>query len=151
MPENGNYPPVGFHFKVTFSDFPGDDEGNFQEVSGISVSIQTEEIKEGGENQFLHRLPSPPKYTNLVLKRGMFIGSAVSTWIRDSLLSFSFSPTTVNVMLLNEEAAPLFVWTFYKAFPVKLDVGGLKAKEGEIVIETLELAYSYFSKTYPTD
>ena len=142
-----NYPPVGFHFKVTFTDFQGEEEGNFQEVSGISVSVQTEEIKEGGENQFIHRLPSPPKYNNLVLKRGMFIGSTVTNWILDSLEAFHFTPTTVNVMLLDEEASPLYQWTFFRAYPVKLEVTGLKAmKEGEIVIETLELAYSYFKK-----
>ena len=43
------YPPLGFHFKVEFSDFPG--EYQFQSVSGLNVNVDTEDIAEGGENR----------------------------------------------------------------------------------------------------
>jgi T4-like virus tail tube protein gp19 len=59
------YPPVNFHFAVHFgassnidlkkNNFKLTGEGiSFQSVSGLSVQIQTENIKEGGENRFEH-------------------------------------------------------------------------------------------------
>ena len=49
------YPPAGFHFKIEFVGVSGadsDTEQRFQEVSGLSVEIETEELREGGENRF---------------------------------------------------------------------------------------------------
>jgi phage tail-like protein len=147
QPLNVYYPPTGFYFKVAFIGIFGQQEGNFQEVSGITVSITPEEVKEGGENRFTRRLPSPPKYGNLVLKRGMLIGSPLIDWVLNSIATFSFTPKTIVVMLLDENATPIGKWQFYNAYPVKLDVSGLKAmKEGEIVIETMEMAYDFFEK-----
>ncbi|PWV55902.1 phage tail protein [Chitinophaga sp. S165] len=141
------YPMTGFHYKVNFISYPGKEEGNFQEVSGISVNIATETVKEGGENQFVYKLPSPPQYSNLVLKRGLLVGSSVTDWVRTTLSSFKFKPTTIVVMLLDELHKPIYSWKFYGVYPVKMEVSGIKAKgDGEIVIETLELAYKYFEK-----
>jgi phage tail-like protein len=141
------YPPVGFYFKVAISGINGVQEGSFMEVSGISVSITPEEKKEGGENRFTHRLPNPPKYGNLVLKRGMLLGSDLIKWAQDSITSFKFTPKTASVQLMNENSKAIAVWVFKNAYPVKLEMSGMKAmKEGEIMIETLELAYSFFEK-----
>ena len=54
------YPPGAFHFKVEFNGVTGTDndtEQRFQEVSGLSFDIETEELKEGGENRFTWKLP----------------------------------------------------------------------------------------------
>ena len=141
------YPPVGFSFQVNITGIDGMNEGNFQEVTGLNVKLDVEEIKEGGENRFTPRLPSPPKYGTLVLRRGMVMESSLIIWANQCITQFQITPKTVVVMLLDENAAPISIWQFNNAYPVKLDYTGLKAKEGEIVIETLELAYDYFEKT----
>ena len=41
-------PPVAFYFNVTFE---GLIETSFQEVSGLQLEMETETIKEGGENR----------------------------------------------------------------------------------------------------
>lgn len=42
------YPAPGFHFLVAFELFPQRDiDVRFQEVSGLTVNVQTEEIREG--------------------------------------------------------------------------------------------------------
>ncbi|MEO0408411.1 MAG: phage tail protein, partial [Cyanobacteria bacterium P01_A01_bin.135] len=67
------YPPVSFFFDVIFQEVPfGKDavETRFQSVTGLSVDMQTETLKEGGENRFEHILPVRTKYSPLVLKRG---------------------------------------------------------------------------------
>ena len=142
------YPPVGFHFRVTFSiGGVGEKDSRFQEVSGLSAELGTEELQEGGENRFVHRLPTLPKYGNLVLKRGLLTDSGLIKWCRDAIENFSFEPTTVDVTLLNEKHQPLgFTYSFVKAWPVKWAISDFKAQENGLVVETLELSYNYFTR-----
>lgn len=142
----GYYPPVGFAFRVDVDGIQGVNEGSFQEVSGLSVKISPKAIEEGGENGFTHRFPTPPQYENLVLKRGMLIGSPLITWARTSIEQFTFEPKVVNLFLLNELAEPLSSWRFMNAYPVGIKVSDFNAKEGALVVETLELCFDYFVK-----
>ena len=66
--------PVVFHFKVEFdaletSGSSSDDEDiRFQEVGGLTAEVSTEELREGGLNEYAHRIPTGAKYGNLVLR-----------------------------------------------------------------------------------
>ena len=52
QPERTVYPALGLYYRIQFGkDIHGTD-ASFQEVSGLSVTMQTEEIAEGGENRF---------------------------------------------------------------------------------------------------
>lgn len=146
MDDSSFYPPVGFYFEVDVGDITGKNECNFQEVSGLNVSINLAPIKEGGENRFIHRLPERPTHQNLILKRGMVKGSPLITWIKNAIEQFTFSPKTVIVKLLDETGAPLVSWTFDNAYPVAAKISDFKAQENSIVIETFELAYNYFTR-----
>jgi phage tail-like protein len=142
------YPPVGFHFRVEFSlDGLGENDTRFQEVSGLAAELGIEEVTEGGENRFSHRLPTRAKYSNLVLKRGLVTDSKVIKWCRDAIENFVFEPATVNVTLLNESHEPLAeTYSFIRAWPVKWAVSDFKAQENAVVMETLELSYNYFTR-----
>jgi len=145
----GYYPPVGFHFLVSF-ELPGFTRGGndarFQEVSGISAEINVEEIKEGGENRFHHRIPVRAKYPNLVLKRGLLTDSKLINWFRDAVENFNFSPTTITVNLLNEKHEPISTWTFVDAWPVKWSISNFNAGENQIAVDTIELSYKYYRR-----
>ena len=139
------YPPVAFHFRVRFGSSSKDSpDCRFQDVGGLSVSLGVEEVKEGGENRFSHRLPNPARYGNLVLKRGLLLDSEVKDWIEDAVMNFSFEPKEVHIDLLNEAHEPLASWTFTKVWPVKWQVSNFKSTGNEVVVETLELAYASF-------
>jgi len=144
------YPPVGFHFKVEIN-LPDvaqqDRETRFQEVGGLNKTVDIEEWKEGGENRFAHRFPNPVKYANIVLKRGMLTKSDLIKWCFDAIDNFIFKPADMTITLLNEEHKPLSVWNVSKAFPVKWSTSDFKAQENSIVVETLELAFQYFTKS----
>src|SRR5689334_10102889 len=43
----------------------------FQSVSGLDSTLETETVKEGGENRFEHVIPVRRKYGPLILKRGL--------------------------------------------------------------------------------
>ncbi|WP_346857587.1 phage tail protein [uncultured Draconibacterium sp.] len=137
------YPPLGFHFKVEFARFSG--EYQFQSVSGLTVDIETEQIAEGGENRFKHKVPVRTKYPNLVLKRGLLVDSEIIDWCKNALENFDFQPTDLIVKLLNEKHEPLMSWNVVHAYPVKWSVSDFHAEENKLVIETLELTYNYFN------
>lgn len=137
------YPPLGFHFKVEFSGFSGEFE--FQSVAGLTVDVETEEIAEGGENRFKHKVPVRTKYPNLVLKRGLLVNSEIISWCRTAVEDFDFYPVDIVVKLLNEEHEPLLSWNIVHAIPVKWSVSEFNAEENKLVIETLELSYNYFN------
>ncbi len=140
------YPPAGFHFRVEFLDIDTvDNDVLFQSVSGLSASIETESIKEGGENRFTHALPVRSQYSDLVLKRGVLKDSGIVAWCRDALEGFSFQPITVLVHLLNEKHEPLVTWNIAHAWPKKWATADLDAEKSAVLIETLELSYNFFT------
>ncbi len=140
------YPPWGFYFKVVFNDVSLDtNDVRFQSVSGLSVEYDYESYKEGGENRFEHKLPVRTKYTDLVLKRGMLVDSAVIKWFLDAFNNRIFKPATITVNLMNEKSEPLRSWNVVDAIPKKWVVSDFNSGENGIVIETMELTYRYFT------
>jgi len=139
------YPPVGFHFAVVFELFPQfPNDFRFQEVNGLKVTIETEDFKEGGENRFVHRLPVRTKYEDLVLKRGMFLGSGIILWARNAIESFDFQPTNLIISLLDEYHIPVTSWYVVNAYPVAWSITDLNAEQSKAVIESITLHYNYF-------
>lgn len=140
------YYPAAFSFKVNVVGVNGYFEGNFQEVKGISVKLGSFPLKEGGENRFTYRLPEPPKYENLVLRRGMVLSSDLISWARNAVENFQITTKSVVVNLIDENGFPLAAWSFVRAYPVALVYSDLKAQDNAIMIETLELSYDYFTR-----
>jgi len=139
------YPPWGFYFKVVFNISSDKNDVRFQSVSGLSVEYDYESYKEGGENRFEHKLPVRTKYADLVLKRGMLVDSSVIKWFLDAFNNRIFKPATITVNLMNEKSEPLRSWNVVDAIPKKWLVSDLNATENGIVVETMELAYRYFT------
>ena len=51
-----------------------------------------------------------------------------------------------KLVLLNENHEPLEAWNFVKAYPVKWSISNFNAQGNELVVETIELAYQYFTR-----
>ncbi len=135
---------TGFYFELSFQG-----EGSpFQEVSGISMEMDTEEITEGGENRFTHLTPTRAKSSNLILKRGiLYKDSKVMQWIKDTIgeeVSSAIITSTIIITLFNAKGNPTMGWVFHNAYPVKYSISSLESPENEVLIETIEFAYSYF-------
>lgn len=134
---------MSYHFRVEFNNIKG--EFQFQSVSGLNIELETEEIAEGGENRFKHKLPVRTKFPNLVLKRGILVNSDLIKWCREAVEDFNITPTDLTISLLNDVHKPLMTWNVVHAWPVKWAVGDLNAEESKIAIETIELVYNYFN------
>jgi hypothetical protein len=75
------------------------------------------------------------------------VGSARCAGVIDSNLNTPIEPTDVLLSLLDAGGNALMSWKFVNAWPVKWSVSHLAADKNELVVETIELAYSYFVKT----
>jgi len=141
------YPPVGFHFLVEVLGLakPSDADTRFSDVGGLSVEVGTEEVAEGGQNQFIQKYPGRAKYPELVLKRGLLVDSALVEWIRGAVEDLRIEPKDVDVKLLDGEHQPLITWHIRKAYPTKWAVSDFAASGNAIVVETLQLFYQSFS------
>lgn len=142
--------PVGFYFEVSFK---GEDAA-FQEVSGLSKEMNVEEVWCGGENRFKYQLPTFTKSQNLVLKRALVAGkSQLVDWcasVVDDGLMATLEKHDVSVKLLDAEGDISRMWTFYDAYPIKYALSDFKSQSNELVIETMELKYTYFEITEDT-
>ncbi len=144
------YPPTGFHFSVAFEGFTKSEQDlRFQQVSGLSVQVQTEEIAEGGENRFKHRLPQGLAYEDLELKRGMVNDSELIFWCREAIEQFEFQPRNILISLLDEAHVPVSSWQVVHAFPVHWSISEFDAMQNQVTIETLRLQYQYFRYVSP--
>ncbi|WP_431214079.1 phage tail protein [Puia sp. P3] len=140
------YQNVNFHFRVNFtlSTAKSVDVG-FQSVTGLDSTIDTETIREGGENRFEHVLPTRRKYGPLILKRGLLgpDSSGVTTWLKQTFDEEKYQPlATVNIYLLGETHKPILHWTINNVWPRSWKIGELNAERGEVLLETLELNYN---------
>lgn len=148
--QEGDYPPSAFYFKVVFSATAGNSDTSFQEVSGIGSEIETEDVVEGGENRYVHRLPKAVKHPKLVLKRGIAkMTSPLVVWCR-SILEGGFTkpimPMPISVFLLNENKVPIRAWSFANAYPVNWEIENFNSTKNEVAIEKIELSYNYSNR-----
>lgn len=145
-----DYPPSAFYFKVVFTLTGGLIDTSFQDVSGLTVDISPEEVPEGGENRFIHKLPQRAKHSNLVLKRGIErINSPLVLWCKAALegdLSFEILTMPILVYLMNEYQIPIRGWLVGNAYPVKWEVGTFNSTKNEVALETIELSYNTLNR-----
>lgn len=154
------YQTTNFHFRVQFNAptarrsrisanmlmLPMNEfDIRFQSVSGLDSTLDTETVKEGGENRFEHVIPVRRKYGPLILKRGLLSPgeSSLTTWLKQALDDEFVEPVeTMNIFLLNEESQVLMGWVVNNVWPRSWKIGELNAERGEVLIETLELNYN---------
>jgi phage tail-like protein len=130
-----NDPSPTFTFSVSVEDW---NAAEFSECSGLEMTTKFDEVREGGENGYVHKLAGRIEYGNLILKRGFARGTRLVEWcLRPRRCD-------VTVALIRPRAeGPLTIaeWVFHQAYPVKWSGPALKASDNSVAIETLELAH----------
>ena len=115
------------------------DIGSFTEVSGLSAEVEFMTYNEGGNNEFVHHLPTRVKYPNLVLKRGMTDEDALLTWFKAA--HGAMKRYEVSVAMLDSRNKALRTWAFVNAFPVKWTGPTFNATQSQVAMETLEIVH----------
>lgn len=122
--------------------------GGFQECSGLEVSMDVQEYKEGGRNDGLIQRVGRAKYTNLVLKRGMFYGEDKQVqrelwrWIQQVVSGKRPVPRYDGIIEVQSRAGEtVATWVFERGLPAKIAGPQLNGKTGDIAIEELHIAH----------
>jgi phage tail-like protein len=132
----------------------GEPVGRFIEAQGLEINVEVEELEEGGENGFVHKLPGRMTWPNLVLKRGVTETDNLVDWVNQSSGSGftgqenTLTRSTLAVSLVSSGGTVLRSWNFEGAFPVKWTGPNFAVSEDELAIEELEIAHHGF---YTTD
>lgn len=115
---------------------------NFQDCSGLTVEVEVLEVFEGGNNEFVHKLPGRMKYTNITLKRGLTTDPTFMNW-RPKIEGgkITVERKNLSIILFNHQGQTVKTWNVTGAYPMKWSGPDLKATSMEVAIETLELAH----------
>lgn len=134
-------PYLGFRFQV---EFDGLTVGGFSSVSNLEQQMEPEEYEEGGNNRYTHKLPTRYTNSNIELQRGVTDSRFLWEWIgelREGTVWTRDSRKTIGVYLLNSVDERSWGWEFTYAYPIRWSGPDFRADQGEVAIETLELAY----------
>ena len=138
--------PYEFHASFRFMvSIEGMSVAAFTECSLPNLQVETEEIKEGGQNTYTHKLPVRVNAGNITLRRGITKNDALLKWYLQVLKGDMKNATrTVSIVIYDSMARRVATWTFYGAYPVKWSGPTLKSDEAAAAIEEIEFAHHGF-------
>ncbi|WP_029322095.1 phage tail protein [Butyrivibrio sp. AE3004] len=153
--ENGKgsaYPLTKMNFIVTVDSISG--TAAFSEVTGVEASVDVIEFRQGNSGSLAPvKLPGLVKHGNVTLKMGYILSSAFKTWVMDCVSETRGLPPRHNVIIelidINGGAPTATVtsatgtvqWTLTNAWVTKYNAPDLDAKNSDVAIETVEIAY----------
>jgi phage tail-like protein len=115
--------------------------GSFTEVSGLDVSIDVIDYREGNSGgPFDQKLPGLNRVSNVTLKRGLTQDFSLWAWM-NNVVTGNIQRTTVHITLLDQTDKPVLAWKLKNAWPCKWTGPVLNANSGDVAIETLEIAH----------
>lgn len=131
--------------------------GVFREVFGLQVTVCVDEIVEGGQNGFVHKVPSRMTWPNLVFRRGLTQSDALFTWMsKSSGEGFAgnenkLTRSTGAVTALDSVGGRLRSWEFHSVFAVRWKGPDFSVGLNQALEEELEVAHHGFkAKTQST-
>ncbi|PRX67825.1 phage tail-like protein [Cohnella sp. SGD-V74] len=113
----------------------------FSEAHGLESQIEYEEIREGGVNGYVHRLPKGVRNSTIMLKRGLSSSQELWNWYAQASQG-TVTRKSGSIILYKQDGAELCRWNFFDAYPVKWSGPGLIASSSEVAIETIELVHN---------
>ena len=139
-----------FRFQVWFTDdqngslsAQGLADAAFSEVGGLEASVDIKGQAEGGRQQGVRQLVGRVNYSNVTLTRGMSRDLFFWRWFNQIVQGVHPVPrrdVLIHVMDTDFSRA-VAAFVLYRAIPVKLKVGDLNAKNGELLIEEMQIAH----------
>jgi phage tail-like protein len=130
-------PFTNYYFQL---ELPGLEQaiGTFSQCRGLELRIDVYEYREGGNNDFVHQLPGPVQYPNLVLTGMVTDQDALFKWFWATQTQAERKEITVTLKSRNKSRS----WTFADAFPVAWSGPQLEAGGTQLGTETLEIAHT---------
>jgi phage tail-like protein len=140
----GAYPFTAFNFAVEIN--RGQEgaalvDAAFAECDGLEMNMEVKTIREGGGNDRQIRLNGAVAYGTLSLKRGMTSNFDLWKWFRDSVDDPGLRADVEVVLLAADGGTERARFALARCLPMKLKAPALNAKDGQIAVEELQVAY----------
>ena len=136
-----NDPFHGFRFLVEFDHVQ---HGGFSRVKGLSRETKIEPRREGGVNDYEHKLATMTTYGNLILERGL-ADPYLWAW-HENVVDGRIERRTVTIVIRDEAGTEVWRWLVESAFPVKWAGTDLDAASAQVLVESVELAHHGFRR-----
>lgn len=139
-PKGGNPttdPFVAFNFMLEIA---GIITAGFHDCSGLDSTIEIVEYREGGQNTTVKKLAGQTKFSNIVLKRGMYADMTLYNWHKGSIEGPP-QRKDGSVIQYDRQGVEVARYNFYRAWPTKYTAPTYNAQGNDVAIETLELAH----------
>lgn len=137
MAFNRSNPFPSFNFQV---EVDGLIVGSFSEVSGIGAEIDIEEYREGGVNEFVHKLLKNTKYGNLICRKGVTKSTVLYDWYKQVVIG-NIERKMVTIILLDYQKTPIKNWSYKNCIPISWKGPELKSDNNTIAMESVELVH----------
>ncbi|MCV2395213.1 phage tail protein [Actinotalea sp. M2MS4P-6] len=124
--------------------------GTFRSVKGLELTVDVHEYAEGGQGQYVHKLPGTLHWPNLVFSRGMVESDALFTWVSNSAgENFAANGNKVKrstgaVTAVSYTGERLRAWEFTDVFAVRWTGPEFNVDSAELLVEELEVAHNGF-------
>jgi len=139
-----------FDFNTTFRYLvivDGINSGAFTEFQLPTLTVETQDIKEGGQNEYVHKLPVRTTPGTVTLKHGVLYGSELFGWYMQ-VMRGQMADATRQVLVamfdITLEQEPIMIWGFFKAYPIKWTGPTLKSDDRAVAIESIEFVHHGF-------
>lgn len=119
--------------------------GAFSECVLPNLTVKTEDVREGGQNTYTHKLPVNVDVGTFTLKRGITRDLYFLRWYLQVMNGdIAQAMRTVTVLTYDSLNIPLATYTFARAYPTKWRGPSLKASESAIAVEEIEFVHHGF-------
>jgi phage tail-like protein len=149
--------------------------GLFTECGGLKVERKTDDVVEGGVNNYVHQLPGRVEQSKITLKRGLSISRALWDWMQQGRYDFQVKRINFSIIqgapghnlataiagaagmgtdnpafsALSKGFGKVKHWDVEDAFPTKWEISNLSASTGTtVVIETMEIVHHGLTLSY---
>lgn len=135
-------PYKAFRFVVEIN---GTRVGGFSEVTGLERRTEVDDYREGGVNDYVHKIAKETRYPNLTLKRGITDATDLWEW-HQQVINGDVQRKTISLILLDSLGQEKWRWVFSDAFPVKWNGTDMNAANNTVSVESVELAHHGMTK-----
>ena len=146
------YPLTKMNFLVTVDTIAG--TAAFSEITGIESTVDVIEFRQGNSGSLAPvKIPGLVKHGNVTLKMGYIVSSPFKTWVMECVSEtrgqIPRQDVTIELIDINSGAPSTLVtsaqgarqWTLKNAWVTKYNAPDLDAKNSDVAIESVELAY----------
>lgn len=114
--------------------------GGFSECTGLEMTLDVEEYREGGRNGETLQFPTRVRWSKITLKKGVGAGNTLWDW-HYGFVTGQGKRRDGLIVLLNDLHLPAHIWHFRRGLPTRYTGPSMNAAQGAVAIESIEITH----------